>query len=261
MDRGWNGPWVGWTFDRPPPPPPPPPILGIKVVKDLVSQADVFIQNLAPGAVSRLGLSVESLRASHPRLIGCSISGYGPSGPYFKKKAYDLLVQAESGLVSITGTEDEPAKVGVPIADIASAMYAYSGILTALFARTTHPAGEGSSFEVSMLDALGDLMGYPFNFNMYSRESTIPRRGAFHATIAPYGPFETKEGKSIFVAVQSNREWKVFCEGVLQRPELVSREDFVDNSARVQNRKTLIPIIQGIFTSLSFDEAEARLER
>jgi itaconate CoA-transferase len=234
--------------------------IGVEVVREMVSHADVFIQNLAPGAAARLGLGPEELRKAFPRLIGCSISGYGPSGPYFRKKAYDLLVQAESGLVSITGTDDSPAKVGIPIADIASGMYAYSGILTALFVRATQGQGQGSFFEVSMLDALGDMMGYPFNSGQYSSE-VIPRRGAFHATIAPYGPFETQEGKSVFVAVQSNREWKAFCEGVLRRPDLVATPDFVDNSSRVKHRRGLNALIQEVFKTMTFEEAEDRLEK
>ena len=231
---------------------------GVAVVQDLVKSADVFIQNLAPGAAARLGLGTETLRERHPQLIACSISGYGPSGPYYQKKAYDLLVQGESGLVSITGTEDGPSKVGIPIADIASGMYAFSGILSALYVRATK--GVGNSFEVSMLDSLGDMMGYPFNASQYTEEE-IPRRGSFHASISPYGPFATGDGKGILVAVQSNREWKSFCEGVLRRPELVSAEKFVDNSARVRNRSELHSLIQDIFKTMTLEEAESRLER
>jgi itaconate CoA-transferase len=231
---------------------------GVQIVKDLVAHADVFVQNLAPGAAARLGLGVEDLRAKHPKLIACSISGYGPSGPYYSKKAYDLLVQAESGLVSITGTEEEPSKVGIPIADIASGMYAYSGILSALYVKATR--GLGNSFEVSMLDALGDMMGYPFNSSQYNND-VIPRKGAFHASIAPYGPFVTRDGKGILVAVQSNREWKSFCEGVLKKPELTTMDKFIDNSSRVRNRGDLLEIVQGVFGSMSLSEAEDRLDK
>ena len=187
------------------------------ILAKLVAGADVFLQNLAPGAAERLGFGGSDLRKRHPRLITCSISGYGAGGSYQDKKAYDLLVQAESGIISITGTPDVPAKVAISIADIAAGMYAYTGILTALFQRER--TGQGAGLEVSLFEALAEWMGFPAYYAGYG--GTAPARsGASHATIMPYGPFATGDGNSIFLAVQNEREWVSFCSKVLEQPGL-----------------------------------------
>lgn len=186
------------------------------VLRRLVARADVFIQNLGPGASARLGFGADTLRAMYPRLIVCDISGYGPAGPYRDKKAYDLLVQNEAGLVSITGTPNAPAKAGISIADIAAGMYAYTGILTALYSRER--CGSGTALEVSLLDALGEWMGYPAYYAAYGG-SPPARTGASHATIAPYGPFATRDGRQINLAIQNENEWVAFCAAVLGQPE------------------------------------------
>ena len=181
----------------------------------LLANADVFIQNLAPGATERLGFGTDTLREQHPQLIVCNVSGYGSSGPYRDKKAYDLLLQCETGLVSITGTPETPSKVGISIADIACGMYAYTGILTALYTR--QKTGEGVAFEVSLFEALGEWMGFPAYFTTYGG-SPPPRTGASHAAIAPYGPFTTSDDKTVFLGIQNERERARFCEIVLERP-------------------------------------------
>jgi crotonobetainyl-CoA:carnitine CoA-transferase CaiB-like acyl-CoA transferase len=178
----------------------------------LLAKADVFLHNLAPGAVERLGLGSAELRARHPRLVWCGISGYGPDGPYAKKKAYDLLVQCEAGLLSVTGTEDAPSKAGIPVADIAAGMYAFSGILAALLRRVT--TGIGSTLDISMFEALGEWMGFPAYFTHYGG-ARPPRLGAHHATIVPYGPFRAGDGGTVFLGVQNDREFARFCEEVL----------------------------------------------
>src|ERR1700678_840185 len=202
---------------------------GQAVLAALLARADVFVQNLVPGAAERLGLGAAELRARHPRLIACSVSGYGPDGPYRHKKAYDLLVQCEAGLLSITGTAAEPAKAGISVADIAAGMYAYSGVLTALYERER--TGEGSSLEVSMLEALGEWMSQPA---YYFGDAAHPpqRTGSRHASIAPYGPYRTATG-TVFLGIQNDREWRVLCSQVLQRPELVDDERFRTNPDRV----------------------------
>ena len=179
----------------------------------LLAGADVFVQNLAPGAAERLGLGAEELRARHPRLICCSVSGYGPDGPYAGKKAYDLLVQCEAGLLSVTGTPEAPCKAGISVADIAAGMYAYSGILTALYERER--TGSGSSLQVSLLDALGEWMSQPYYYTVYGGQE-VRRTGARHASISPYGPY--LDGQ-VFLGLQNEREWAVLCERVLGRPE------------------------------------------
>src|SRR5579862_4802794 len=189
---------------------------GMSVLSTLLAKADVFVQNLAPGAADRLGTNAAALCERHPRLVACTISGYGADGPYADKKAYDLLVQAETGLVSITGTEESACKVGISVADIAAGMYAYSGILAALFARAS--SGRGTSLDVSLFDALGEWMGAPVYHAMYGEP--LERSGANHASIAPYGPFRTGDGASILLAIQNAREWRRFCADVLERPEL-----------------------------------------
>ena len=223
----------------------------------LVARADVFVQNLAPGAADRLGTSATLLRNRHPRLIVCSVSGYGASGPYSQKKAYDLLVQSEVGLISITGSDEAPARVGISVADIAAGMYAYSGILTALLARTT--TGRGTSIDVSLFDALAEWMGQPANFAGYGGPPP-PRAGANHASIAPYGPFRAGDGGQLALAIQNSREWAMFCADVLRRPELADDERFRTNPLRVRNRPALHDAIESAFVPLSTSEVIERLE-
>ncbi len=231
---------------------------GAKEVLDrLIAEADVFIQNLAPGAADRLGLETEVLREAHPRLIVCNASGYGSSGPYRDKKAYDLLVQCEAGLVSITGTPEAPSKVGISAADIACGMYAYSGILSALLRRER--TGEGAALEVSLLEALGEWMGFPAYFTLYGGEQP-GRNGASHASIAPYGPFECNDGEVVFIGIQNEREWEEFCKSVLEQPDLASDERFDSNSNRVENQEALDQEIEDVFGNLSGEEAIKRLE-
>ena len=227
------------------------------ILERLLARADVFVHNLAPGATERLGFGADRLREEHPRLIVCSISGYGSTGPYRDKKAYDLLVQCEAGLVSITGTPETPSKVGISAADIAAGMYTYTGILTALFQRER--TGEGAAFEVSLLEALGEWMGFPAYFTTYGG-SQPPRTGASHAAIAPYGPFEAGDGKVVFLGLQNEREWVEFCEAVLERPELATDPRFDSNSARVENGEDLDGTIEGPFKDLSSDEVISRLD-
>ena len=228
-----------------------------EVLGRLVSSADVFVQNLAPGAAERLGLGAGELRKRHPRLVYCGISGYGEGGPYTEKKAYDLLVQCEAGLVSITGTEETPSKVGISVADIAAGMYAYSGILSALFRRER--TGEGATLEVSMLEALGEWMGFPAYFAGYGGEEP-KRSGASHAAIAPYGPFACADGQTVFLGIQNEREWAAFCSGVLERPGMAEDGRFRTNTRRVENREALHAEIDRVFSRLPSDEAIARLE-
>jgi itaconate CoA-transferase len=227
-----------------------------EILERLLSEADVFVQNLAPGAAARLGLGAEELREKHPRLIHCGISGYGEGGPYTQKKAYDLLVQCEAGLVAVTGTEETPSKVGISAADIAAGMYAYSGILTALYHRER--TGEGATLEVSMLEALGEWMGFPAYFTAYGGKQP-PRTGASHAAIAPYGPFECDDGV-VFLGLQNEREWEKFCQVVLERPAMANDPRFDTNSKRVENGEDLNEAIEGAFKNLSTDEAISRLE-
>jgi itaconate CoA-transferase len=229
-----------------------------EVLERLIGTADVFVQNLAPGAAERLGLGAEELRERHPRLVHCGISGYGEGGPYTKKKAYDLLVQCEAGLVSITGTEETPSKVGISVADIVAGMYAYSGILSALFRRER--TGVGATLEVSMLEALGEWMGFPAFFAGYGGEEP-KRSGASHAAIAPYGPFACADGQTVFLGIQNEREWGAFCAGVLERPEMAEEERFRTNTRRVENREALHAEIDRVFSRLPSGEAIERLER
>ncbi|MDT8861000.1 CoA transferase [Alkalihalobacillus sp. MEB130] len=227
------------------------------VLEKILSEADVFIQNLAPGAVDRLGFSPELLKKKYPKLIICGISGYGSNGPYKDKKAYDLLIQCEAGLVSITGTEDTPSKAGVSVADIAAGMYAYTGILTALITR--YQTGEGTIMEVSMLEALGEWMGYPLYYSDYG--SAEPKRtGASHATIYPYGPFLAGDNKMVFLGIQNEREWLHFCEKVLSNLNLANDQRFNSNSLRVKNSHLLESIINEVFEKLSSDQIITRLE-
>src|SRR5881628_2592648 len=188
-----------------------------EILSRLLERADVFVQNLAPGAADRLGLGADEMRKKHPRLIWCGISGYGPAGPYAAKKAYDLLVQCEAGLLSVTGTPEAASKAGIPVADIPAGMYAFSAILAALLRRGR--TGEGATLDITMLEALGEWMGFPAYFTAYGGDAP-PRSGAHHATIAPYGPFRAGDGASVFLSVQNEREFARFCDDVLRKPML-----------------------------------------
>jgi crotonobetainyl-CoA:carnitine CoA-transferase CaiB-like acyl-CoA transferase len=223
----------------------------------LLDEADIVVQNLAPGAFERLGFGSAKLRESRPELITCDISGYGAGGPYGDKKAYDLLIQCEAGLVSITGTPETPSKVGLSIADICTGMYAYSGILTALYERQA--TGVGASLEVSMLEALGEWMGYPYYYSVYG--GTQPARaGASHSTIAPYGPFTGSDGITLNLGLQNEREWKSFCEAFLLNPALTKDPRFATNADRVAHREELDWIIQHVFSGLTSAQAAERLD-
>jgi crotonobetainyl-CoA:carnitine CoA-transferase CaiB-like acyl-CoA transferase len=227
------------------------------LLDELIGHADVFVHNLAPGAVDRLGLTAATLRAARPELVHCSISGYGPTGPYRSKKAYDLLVQCETGLVLATGAPDVPAKAGISIADIATGMYAYSGILTALYDRER--SGRGASLHVAMIDALGEWMTQPAYFSRYGGEP--PRRtGARHPSISPYGPHRTAAG-TVFLGVQNEREWTVLCRDVLLRPELVADPRFAANEDRVAHNDDLTAIIEHVFAGLTAEQVVERLDR
>jgi itaconate CoA-transferase len=228
-----------------------------KVLAQLLEGADVLVQNLAPGAASRLGLSFEALHAKHPRLIVCDISGYGADGPYREKKAYDLLIQSEAGFLSVTGTPDEPAKAGCSIADIAAGMYAYSSILSALLQRAK--TGKGQSIDVSMLESMVEWMNYPLYY-AFDGATPPPRAGAAHATISPYGPFPAGDGKTVMLGLQNDREWGAFCKQVLQRSELITDERFSSNSRRTANRDALRAIIVEAFSELSADQVIERLD-
>ncbi|KVZ06102.1 CaiB/BaiF CoA transferase family protein [Burkholderia ubonensis] len=228
-----------------------------EVLMRLLAGADVFIQNLAPGAADRLGLDYETLSASFPDLIVCGISGYGPDGPYRDKKAYDLLIQSEAGLLSITGTPDSPAKAGCSIADIATGMYAYTNILSALLNRQR--TGRGCRIDVSMLESMVEWMGFPM---YYAIDGQPPpsRSGASHATIFPYGPFATGDGKTVILGLQHEREWKAFCSDVLDLPLLADDRRFASNSQRIEHRAELAALITETFSSLTAEELTARLD-
>jgi len=230
---------------------------GRQVMQALVAKADVFVQNLAPGAAERLGLGATRLRADHPGLIYVSISGYGTGGPYTPKKAYDLLVQCEAGLVSITGSADEPAKVGISVADIAAGMYAYTGVLTALLRKGR--TGQGATVEISMLEALGEWMGFPMYYSWYGGQPPV-RSGASHAAIAPYGPFPCAGGGQVFLGIQNEREWVIFCDVVLSKPELATDTRFVTNSLRVAHREDLTAEIVTAFSTVTAKDAIDRLD-
>jgi crotonobetainyl-CoA:carnitine CoA-transferase CaiB-like acyl-CoA transferase len=228
-----------------------------QILARLIEKADVFLHNLAPGAVERLGLGSIELREKHPRLIWCGISGYGPEGPFASKKAYDLLVQCEAGLLSVTGSDDSPAKAGIPAADIAAGMYAFASILAALLRRGR--SGEGATIEVTMLEALGEWMGFPALFTAYGG-SAPPRSGAHHATIVPYGPFKAGDGASVFLSVQNEREFAAFCDRVLMKSGLKSDPRFATGPARFRNREAMHEEINAVFRKLKAAEVIARLE-
>jgi itaconate CoA-transferase len=228
----------------------------LAVLTGLVATADVFVQNLKPGVADRFGLGPAALRQRHPRLITCSVSGYGRGGPYAAKKAYDLLVQCEAGLLSVTGTEDEPAKAGISVADIAAGMYAFSGILTALYERER--TGAGTDLGVSMLEALGEWMTQPMLYGAYG--GVPPRRaGARHASISPYGPYRAGDGNAVFIGVQNDREWVVLCSHLLGDPDLAAR--YPTNPDRVAHDDELTRLVEAGLAGLTADAAAARLDQ
>lgn len=229
-----------------------------QIIHRLLDGADVFVQNLFPGAAERLGLGVEVLVNRYPRLIVCDVSGYGSTGPYRDKKAYDLLVQCETGLVSVTGTPETPSKVGISAADIAAGMYAFTGILTALYQR--EQTGKGTTLEVSLFEALGEWMSAPAYFTEYGGTQP-PRTGASHATIAPYGPFRAGDGKQVNLGIQNEREWARFCSVVLEQSEIAADPRFESNVKRVANREALHAVIDAVFSQLTIEQISTRLDR
>lgn len=229
-----------------------------QVLNQLVAQADVLVQNLAPGAAARLGLSFDALQAQHPGLIVCDISGYGDDGPYRDRKAYDLLIQSESGFLSVTGSPDAPAKAGCSIADISAGMVAYSRILAALLLRGK--TGKGSRIDVSMLESMVEWMGNPMYY-AFQGAAQAPRAGAAHATIYPYGPFETGDGAAVMLGLQNEREWVVFCDVVLAQPALANDAAFSSNALRVANRDALRERILQVFGALTADQVLQRLDQ
>ena len=231
---------------------------GREVLERLVSRADVVVQNLVPGAAARLGLDHETLSRRDPRVVVCDISGYGDAGPYRDKKAYDMLIQAEAGLVGVTGSADQPSRCGVSIADIASGMYAYSGVLTALLVRER--TGRGARVEVSMLEAMAEWMSQPLYYGYYGGKPPA-RAGATHPTIAPYGPHRAGDGREVIFGLQNDREWATFCRAVLGRPELVADPRFCSNTARVAHRAELTAAIEAAFARMTAEQVTALLER
>ncbi|HNR84253.1 CaiB/BaiF CoA-transferase family protein [Ottowia sp.] len=223
----------------------------------LLKTADVLVQNLAPGAAARMGLSYEALKGHNPRLIVCDISGYGADGPYRDKKAYDLLIQSEAGFLSVTGTPETPSKSGISVADIAAGMYAYTNILSALLLRGK--TGEGSHIDVSMLEAMGEWMGYPMYY-AFDGAPPPPRTGASHASIYPYGPFAAGDGGTVMLGLQNEREWQAFCEQVLRRPEVAVDARFCSNAARNQHRDELQALILQEFATLTAAQVVERLD-
>jgi len=231
---------------------------GRRILHELVGRADVLVQNLAPGAADRLGLSFEALHAAQPGLVVCNISGYGPDGPDRDRKAYDLLIQAEAGFLSVTGTEDHPSKAGPSIADIAAGMYAYSNILAALLQRGR--TGKGVRIDISLLEALAEWMSFPLYY-AYDGAEPPRRTGAFHATIFPYGPFPAGDGREVMLGLQNEREWAAFCKQVLDRPELLEDARFASNHARVAHRDALTGIIVEAFADRTAEAVVALLDK
>mgnify|MGYP000642782293 FL=1 len=231
---------------------------GADILQKLVAKADVVVQNLAPGAAARLGLGYEDLSTANPGVIVCNISGYGKGGPDENRKAYDLLIQSEAGFVTTTGTPDDPSKAGISIADIAAGMYAYTNILTALFQRGK--TGRGCEIDLSMLDAMTEWMSYPL---YYAYEGAEPpaRAGASHATIFPYGPFSVGDGRTVILGLQNEREWKAFCDVVLEAPGLAADSRFSSNSLRAENKIALTQIITTSFDDLTTETVIERLDR
>jgi crotonobetainyl-CoA:carnitine CoA-transferase CaiB-like acyl-CoA transferase len=230
----------------------------IATLKKLLKTADVLVQNLAPGAAARMGLTAEVLQKENPQLILCDISGYGNDGPYRDKKAYDLLIQSEAGFLSVTGTPENPSKAGNSIADIAAGMYAYTNILAALLQRGK--TGKGSVIDISMLEALSEWMSFPMYY-AYKGAEPPPRNGASHATIYPYGPFKAGDGKTVMLGLQNEREWAQFCETVLENPALAVDERFDRNFKRNEKRVELLEIINTCISKLSSEQLVARLEK
>jgi crotonobetainyl-CoA:carnitine CoA-transferase CaiB-like acyl-CoA transferase len=228
-----------------------------EVLERLLARADVFLHNLGPGAVDRLGFGSERLHATYPRLVICAMSGYGSTGPYRDKRAYDLLVQSEAGLVSVTGTPEHPAKAGIPVADIAAGMYAFSNILGALLHRERY--GVGSAFEVTMFDALVEWMGHPVLATDHTGEPP-PRVGLSHPVIAPYDAYPTADGHEVVVGVQNDREWVRLAGEVLGRPDLAEHPDFATNVARVRNRDAVDAAVAAAMAALPVEEAVRRLD-
>lgn len=230
------------------------------IMASLLDGADVLVQNLAPGAAARLGLSFDQLHARYPQLIVCDISGYGEGGSYEKKKAYDLLIQSESGFLSTTGLpgEEGMSKAGCSIADIAAGMYAYTNILSALILRQR--TGKGSRIELSMLESLVEWMGYPMYY-AYQGAEPPPRAGASHATIYPYGPFRAGDDRAVMLGLQNEREWRAFCDVVLEMPELAEDERFNANYKRSENRQAVKALILDVFETLTSEQVIARLDK
>lgn len=230
----------------------------LEILKRLLKTADVFIQNLAPGAAARMGLTPEELQKENPGLILCSISGYGNDGPYRDKKAYDLLIQSEAGFLSITGTPETPSKAGNSIADIAAGMYAYTNILAALLQRGK--TGKGTVIDISMLEALSEWMSFPMYY-AYKGANPPSRNGASHATIYPYGPFKAGDGKTVMLGLQNEREWAQFCEIVLENPSLAQDDRFDKNFKRNEKRTELLEIINACFSQITAEQLITRLEK
>ncbi len=230
---------------------------GRHIVERILEKADILIQNLAPGAMQRMGLDFESLHPKYPRLIVCDISGYGEGGPLSEQKAYDLLIQAAAGLISVTGSPQQPVRVGISIADIAAGMYAYSGILSALLQRGR--TGRGLRVEVSMLEALAEWMSYPLNFSHYGGAAPA-RSGLTHPSIAPYGQYAVGDGQSLIFGLQNDREWHSFCIHVLRQPELAQDARFASNLQRVAHRAELDALIASVLAPLGLEQAMQRLD-
>ena len=227
------------------------------ILKNIISKSDIFIQNLMPGATNRLGISSKSLREKYPSLITCDISGYGQNGPYSKMKAYDLLIQAESGLANINGSSQEPGRVGVSVCDIAAGMTAFQAILQALIGR--NKTGLGRGIEVSLFHSLSDWMNVPYLQTIYGKRK-IKRAGLHHATIAPYGVYKCKQDELILISIQNEREWSSLCSLVLDKPDLIEDDNFSNNSNRVSNRNSLDQIINDVFGSVSRKDIIKRLQ-
>lgn len=228
------------------------------VLRALVGRADVLVQNLAPGAAERMGLSYDALKGEHPGLVVCDVSGYGSDGPYRDRKAYDLLVQSEAGLLGVTGTRDEPAKVGISIADISAGMYALVNIMGAIIERGK--TGKGKRIDISMLESMAEWMSFPLYYT-FEGQPPPPRVGAAHATIYPYGPFTAGDGESVMLGLQNEREWARLCSDVLEDPDLAHDPRFNSNTLRVENQEPLRDIIYKVFSRLTAQELLARLDR
>lgn len=229
---------------------------GKEALRAILDSADVFVSNLSPGAVDRLGFSAEACHRTNPRLVHATISGYGPGGSYTERKAYDLIVQCEAGFLSVTGTPEDPSKAGVSIADISAGVYTFSGVLAALLQR--NQTGEGSTLEISMLEALGEWMSQTHLFSVYGGKQP-QRSGAMHASIAPYGPFPTSDG-TVFFGLQTEHEWEIFCSEVLGQPELAEDDRFTLNYKRVENRELLHKYIKPVTKSITSDDLISKLD-